>query len=155
MSTLPFRPGNGRRGPGRLAVASVAMAVILFATAACANPPAPPGTGGGPTEEPLAELELEHPGRGKATLTCTPDGGTHPDPTAACNALRKVGGDFEKLTWTWPSDMACIQIYDPVWARATGRWQSSPEGPTHDVDHTKEFSNSCFATWYSNVVFDF
>lgn len=127
---------------------TAAASALLFVAAACQPLP-------GGQDEPLADLELSYPGRGKVTLTCTPDGGSHPHPEAACDALRAVGGDFEKLVFTWKPGISCIDIYDPVYARATGSWQSSPEGPTFLVDYSKEFSNSCYASRYDNVVFRF
>jgi hypothetical protein len=111
--------------------------------------------GPGGATDPLADLTLSYPGRGKATLTCTPDGGTHPHPKAACDALRAVGGNFDKLTFVWKPGVYCIEIYDPVYAYAKGSWQSSQMGPTHLVDWSKEFGNSCYASRYSNVVFNF
>lgn len=134
--------------------AVVATAAALLLTSACANPGAPGAGGGeGDTSEPLAELELTAPGGRKATLTCTPDGGSHPDPEAACDALRAAGGDFDRLVWKQDTDRACIDLYDPVWTQAKGSWQSSPDGPTHRIDWSREFSNSCYASLYHNVVF--
>jgi len=46
------------------------------------------------------------PGR-TATLTCDPDGGTHPDPAKACAALRAHPEALHPV----PPDMACTQIY--------------------------------------------
>lgn len=90
---------------------------------------------------------------GSVTLTCGPDGdgGTHPDPQAACNSLRAVGGDFEQL----PSvpDLACIDIYDPVVVKAEGLWVES-YAPRF-VDYEEEFGNWCYAIVGSDLVFEF
>ena len=50
----------------------------------------------GPGGEPL-----------EATLTCDPDGGSHPDPAAACAALLENEEALEPVA----SDVACTEIY--------------------------------------------
>ena len=42
-----------------------------------------------------------------ATLTCDPDGGTHPNPAAACDALLQHEDALRPLA----GDMACTEIY--------------------------------------------
>jgi Subtilisin inhibitor-like len=42
-----------------------------------------------------------------ATLTCDPDGGTHPDPAKACDALLQHGDALKPV----PRDVACTEIY--------------------------------------------
>jgi hypothetical protein len=42
-----------------------------------------------------------------ATLTCDPDGGTHPDPAKACDALLSHEDALEPVS----GDVACTQIY--------------------------------------------
>ena len=58
----------------------------------------------------------------EATLTCDPDGGTHPDPDGACAAL----ADNEDALEPVPGDVACTEIYggDQV-ARITGSVEAS------------------------------
>lgn len=113
--------------------------------------------------EPLAQIELSltpvrfaTDGGGTATgtvkLTCTPDGGTHPDPKAACSSLRAVGGDFERLPST---GQPCTREYNPHVARATGSWQVSPDGPTFLVEYEETFSNRCIAAVETDNVFNF
>ncbi len=43
----------------------------------------------------------------KATLTCDPNGGTHPDPSKACAALDAHPEALHPV----PMDMACTEIY--------------------------------------------
>jgi hypothetical protein len=42
-----------------------------------------------------------------ATLTCDPDGGTHPDPVKACDALLRNEDALQRV----PPDRACTEIY--------------------------------------------
>jgi hypothetical protein len=42
-----------------------------------------------------------------ATLTCDPDGGSHPDPVSACDALLEHEDALEPVA----GDVACTQIY--------------------------------------------
>jgi hypothetical protein len=43
----------------------------------------------------------------EATLTCDPDGGSHPDPAAACAALLQNEDALEPV----PGNVACTEIY--------------------------------------------
>ena len=43
----------------------------------------------------------------EATLTCDPDGGSHPDPAGACDALLENEDALEPV----PGDVACTEIY--------------------------------------------
>jgi hypothetical protein len=43
----------------------------------------------------------------EATLTCEPDGGSHPDPAAACAALLDNADALEPVS----GDVACTEIY--------------------------------------------
>jgi len=43
----------------------------------------------------------------QATLTCDPDGGTHPDPNGACDTLLENEDALEPVA----GDVACTQIY--------------------------------------------
>jgi Subtilisin inhibitor-like len=43
----------------------------------------------------------------EATLTCDPDGGSHPDPVAACAALLENADALEPVS----GDVACTEIY--------------------------------------------
>jgi hypothetical protein len=74
-------------------------------------------TGGGdaaePPPQPRYDLRITLWQTGKsgasreATLTCDPNGGTHPDPAAACAALDAHPEALHPV----PGDVACTQIY--------------------------------------------
>ncbi|KRV49862.1 hypothetical protein AQ490_19500 [Wenjunlia vitaminophila] len=69
-----------------------------------------------------------------AVLTCGPDGGTHPDARAGCDALRAVDGD---LTAVEPTSRFCTRIYAPVIAEAMGTWDGRA------VRYRATFPNRC------------
>ncbi len=77
------------------------------------------------------------------TLTCDPDGGSHPNPGAACGFLadaRLAGTDpFAPV----PDDVACTQEYrGPATATVTGTWNGE------DVDAAYNLTNGCeIARW--------
>jgi Subtilisin inhibitor-like len=92
---------------GALARSSAALAVL--ALAGCGS-----GEGSQPRPaQPRYDLTVSFwpEGRGgpeqDATLTCGPDGGTHPDPAKACAALVAHPEALHPV----PLDMACTQIY--------------------------------------------
>ncbi|MFF3075322.1 SSI family serine proteinase inhibitor [Kitasatospora sp. NPDC057936] len=76
------------------------------------------------------------------TLTCDPDGGSHPRPIEACSQLWSVNGDPAKLNVS--PNATCIPEYDPLTAKITGTlrgrqvakywtgsdWSSRPDGST-------------------------
>ncbi|MFC4112277.1 SSI family serine proteinase inhibitor [Nonomuraea zeae] len=67
-------------------------------------------------------------------LTCAPDGGFHPRPREACDALRSVDG------WVGDLDVdpgPCPRIYDPVEVEVTGHWYGRRE------PYYEEFANRC------------
>jgi hypothetical protein len=69
--------------------------------------------GGGEQAAPATELTVTFWPAGRdgasqeATLTCDPDGGTHPRPAEACRALRANADAVAPL----PPDSICTQIY--------------------------------------------
>ena len=88
------------------------LAAVLVA-AGCGS-----GTGGGdaaapPTTQPRYDLTITYWPNGEdgpsstATLTCDPNGGTHPDADKACAALDAHPEALHPV----PTDMACTQIY--------------------------------------------
>jgi hypothetical protein len=85
--------------------------VLLLATALLAGCGAGADAGGDRT--PRYDLTIEYRPTGDAgqlqtaTLTCDPDGGTHPDPAAACDALLRHEDALEPV----PQDVACTEIY--------------------------------------------
>lgn len=80
------------------------------------------------------------------TLTCGPDGGTHPNPGEACDSLRAVDGELGDLPNTGDP---CPMDFDPVMARVYGYWGDEP------VVYAKVFSNDCVAAASTDDVFAF
>lgn len=74
------------------------------------------------------------------SLKCDPVGGTHPRAAQACAAIVEDGS----IGGVQGSDLLCIQIYDPVIARATGA-----------EDFEQEFPNACMLRSEKGAVFDF
>ncbi|TMR99313.1 SSI family serine proteinase inhibitor [Nonomuraea basaltis] len=74
------------------------------------------------------------PARG-ALLRCNPDGGTHPNPRAACDVLRGIGGDLNQIRV--PATTACGQEVEPYVVAVTGRWHGK------QVQWSKGYRNSC------------
>jgi hypothetical protein len=137
------------RPAARLALASLLTAGALVAPAA-----APSAADSQADILPQAELELSvtrdaDGATDTVELICqlsTPDDGTHPNPAAACDSLRAVGGDFEQLP---DAGAPCTREYDPHTVTATGRWDGSI------VDYEETFANRCLAGVGTDYVFDF
>ncbi|MFI7633340.1 SSI family serine proteinase inhibitor [Nonomuraea sp. NPDC049400] len=104
----------------------------------CATPflaPLPAAAGDdAPGAELLIAVRPSSGGGYARTLTCDPDGGLHPRPVAACDALREVDGRVEDLD---VDPGPCPMIYDPVTADVAGHWHGE------DVSFHQEFSNNC------------
>ncbi|MGW1836618.1 subtilase-type protease inhibitor [Streptomyces sp. BBFR2] len=84
------------------------------------------------------------------TLSCMPKAsGTHPSPGAACNRLRAVGGEFDKVTRADGAGVVCTREWDPVVVTADGVWQG------RRVSYTHTFANSCELRAGANGVFSF
>jgi len=93
-------------------VTRIALGLVLLAAAGCGS-----STGGGdaaePPPQPGYDLQITYWPEGKdgqsstASLTCDPNGGTHPDADKACAAL----GAHPEALHPVPMDMACTQIY--------------------------------------------
>ncbi|WP_266844923.1 subtilase-type protease inhibitor [Streptomyces sp. M-16] len=87
-----------------------------------------------------------------STLSCAPAAtGTHPDPQAACAALKSAGGTLDRLLTAPNPDHACPMHYAPVTVTADGVWQGTRVAWKHT------FSNACemSATVNGNAVFAF
>ena len=84
---------------------------------------------------------------GKASLTCGPAGGSHPNPEAACRQLTQADGHIEAI----PADQGvCPQVFDPVILRASGIWNGQ------DRRFEGEFPNRCVGVRSTGgIVFDF
>lgn len=111
---------------GAAIVGTVALAALLLAGCASLEPGGSPddpvssddspGPTPSPTEEPPAEpvtadltIVVDATGEGATqtfTLTCSPDGGDHPDPAAACAALAQAGVEAFAPT---PRGVACTE----------------------------------------------
>jgi hypothetical protein len=69
--------------------------------------------GSGSASEPRYDVTISYRptgaggGEQTATLTCDPDGGTHPDPAKACDALLQNEDALKPV----PGDVACTEIY--------------------------------------------
>jgi hypothetical protein len=89
-------------------VGRVALLLALALAAGCGGTEA-----AGDDRPPRNDLTVTYwpTGRGgearSATLTCDPDGGSHPDPVSACDALLEHEDALEPVA----GDVACTQIY--------------------------------------------
>jgi hypothetical protein len=82
----------------------------------------------------------------KASLTCDPAGGSHPDPEAACRQLAEADGRIEAIP---AEEGPCQLIFKPVILRASGTWNGE------DRRFEGEFSNLCFGNRATGgVLFD-
>lgn len=91
------------------------------------------------TPEPETDLTVTvDNGAGTTTtwrLTCSPDGGDHPDPAGACAALAENGAKALPPT---PADMACTMIYGgPQKATISGVWRGAK------VESSVDRTNGC------------
>lgn len=89
-------------------VGRIALPLVLALAAGCGGTEAV-----GDDRPPRYDLTITYwpTGRGgevrTATLTCDPDGGSHPDPAGACDALL----EHEDALAPVAGDVACTQIY--------------------------------------------
>ncbi|MEV0378534.1 SSI family serine proteinase inhibitor [Nonomuraea sp. NPDC050643] len=93
-----------------------------------------------PAHAQAGELSITKYHQGAAQrwfLTCDPDDGSHPDPGAACDMLRRSGGDLERLRFR--PDVACPRIYDPVHVKIRGVFYGEPK------NFEETYPNPCFA----------
>ncbi|MEV1175824.1 SSI family serine proteinase inhibitor [Nonomuraea sp. NPDC049784] len=95
-----------------------------------------PASADAPGAELLITVKPESGGEYARTLTCDPDGGLHPRPEEACDALREVDGHVEDLN---VDPGPCPMIWDPVTVDVGGHWHGE------DVSFHHEFSNNCVA----------
>jgi len=71
------------------------------------------GSGAGPSASPRYDVTITYwpAGHGNearsATLTCDPDGGSHPNPAKACDALLEHEDALQPVA----GDVACTEIY--------------------------------------------
>jgi hypothetical protein len=82
-----------------------------------------------------------------ASLTCNPDGGSHPNPATACEQLTQANGFIEKIP---PEEGACTREFKPVILKASGTWDGE------DRQFEFEFSNRCVGVKETGgEIFDF
>lgn len=133
--------------------AAIALANVAAVTPGFAN--AAPGFGGGRGIAMLAKSRLTltiAPGEAprpvlrRATLTCSPPGGTHKQASSACAALTKARGDFAALR---VSNGACTMQYQPVTVTAAGNWRDKK------VSYQRTFGNACVLAVETGPVFRF
>ncbi|MCU1432790.1 MAG: hypothetical protein JWP95_1895 [Actinotalea sp.] len=118
----------------RLAAVTVAALVALSGCATGEPDELDPGLPGaeGPTTDLV--ITLDETGEGTEvrtlTLTCEPEGGTHPDPEAACEAIAEAGGAVAFSTPT--DDMTCTEQYGgPQVATVEGKVDGEPVRTTY------------------------
>jgi hypothetical protein len=82
-----------------------------------------------------------------ASLTCPPDGGSHPNAAAACQQLSQADGWIQGI----PEDSGvCPREFAPVIVTALGTWNGEPRY------YKQEFSNRCVAVRATGgVIFAF
>jgi hypothetical protein len=114
-------------------VAAFVTALVLLA--GCGS------EGSGGSSEPRYDLTISYWPTGRAgearsaTLTCDPDGGSHPDPTGGCDVLLQNEDALKPVA----GDVACTEIYGgPQLATISGS----------GVESTFSRSNGCeIARW--------
>lgn len=80
------------------------------------------------------------------TLTCGPDGGSHPYPRSACDQLRAVGGRLSQLN---VDPGPCTREYNPQTVSATGIWEGRL------VLFERTYPNPCVLERTTGAVFAF
>ena len=91
--------------------------------------------------------EVATPAARRVVLTCAPDNGTHPSPSASCAVLAETGGSISALRVD--REAICPLIYDPVTVTETGVWLG------RQVRERMTFPNSCVLVAYTGPVFRF
>ncbi|MDQ4145866.1 MAG: SSI family serine proteinase inhibitor [Actinomycetota bacterium] len=82
-----------------------------------------------------------------AFLSCSPDGGSHPNAGAACKQLAEADGRIEAIP---PQDGQCPPLLDPVVLSAAGTWNGE------ERKFEQEFPNRCVGTRDTGgVIFTF
>ncbi|WP_405782830.1 SSI family serine proteinase inhibitor [Streptomyces sp. NBC_00859] len=123
-----------------------AAALLAFATAVPAQ-----AAGAPPIRPSGLLLTVSSPARPaddrSVLLRCAPDEDeTHPEAAAACRALTRSGGSFDRLDG---EPRACTRQSDPVRATVAGTWGGRP---TH---WGRTFANACSLDAATGPVFRF
>jgi hypothetical protein len=82
----------------------------------------------------------------RVTLTCGPDGGTHPAPVVSCRNLTAAGGNIARIA---DNSRICTMIYAPVTVTAAGTWNG------HPVAFSRTYGNRCAVRGAAGGLFDF
>jgi hypothetical protein len=135
--------------PRRLRVAVAGAATVLLsmgvvaidARADSGSAALPP-----PTTSLLLTIGQQQAAGHSVTLTCAPEGGTHPTAKDACAALAAAGGDIGKVA---PGQEMCPHLVRPVTATATGSYQG------HPLSWSKTFNNTCEMQRATHPIFEF
>lgn len=134
----------------RLTATALAAAAFVFLPAAAGYAGTPlsaakPAPQSGSFELTVTDAMAET--LSQVTLTCPPDGGSHPRAAEACDQLNAHSGDISGIV---AQNGMCTMEYEPVTVRATGSWQG------HEESYSARFSNRCVAVKETGgVVFDF
>ncbi|MFC5752095.1 SSI family serine proteinase inhibitor [Actinomadura rugatobispora] len=143
LPAVPPAPSGGLPGGLPWPVGAAAAGTADPAAA----PPAPPAA----VTASFLRLTLTHPGQSgvaprTVTLLCEPAGGTHPEAGRACEELGRSQGVIGRNP---RADTACLMIYAPVIAEASGHWHGRP------VRFRTEYGNDCAMTAATGAVFRF
>ncbi|MFC4060284.1 SSI family serine proteinase inhibitor [Planomonospora corallina] len=130
---MRFRPSARARARWLAAALLAAPAPLLGASPVLAGAPAPDGPVGSYV---LRVTPEDGTGSTGATLTCGPDGGTHPNAKEACDQLRRVAGQVERIP---ENPGPCTLEYAPVRLTATGTWRGRQQR------FAKTYPNRCAA----------
>lgn len=149
---------RARAALAALAAGLAVAAVIVLPTLTALVPTAPAAAGqttapaGPPPPGAVLTLTIRRgtsphgPLLAAVTLTCDPDGGSHPRPEAACDSLRAVDGRLGNL----PTDTYLCPLYvDRVTGRATGYWRGTRVRFVHTA------TNRCALARETDQVFGF
>ncbi|WP_084628388.1 SSI family serine proteinase inhibitor [Amycolatopsis nigrescens] len=126
-----------------------AAVAVAFSLSAGLLPPAAqaqPAPGGAmlltvnPGERPKPDAE-------RATLTCSPLGGSHPLRAAACAELVRANGDISAVSID--PQRPCHLIYSPVTVTANGRWNG------RQISYRETFPNNCVLDVIKGPLFRF
>ena len=139
------------RTPSRLLLvigSSLVTALVLGACSTDTGPDSNPSSSAIDTAGTSLSIVVDDDGKTHEwTLTCDPDGGTHPDPQGACAFLdlaKQWGRDpFAPV----PEDHVCAEIYGgPQTATVKGTWDGK------NVDAQFNRTNSCEIERWSNEI---
>ncbi|WP_131742584.1 SSI family serine proteinase inhibitor [Actinomadura roseirufa] len=99
--------------PALAAAPTTTRAVAHTAPDGTTNGTAPAGRFG------ITRYDLREGSTLRWSLTCSPDGGTHPAPARACARLREINGDLDRLRHR---SERCPRAFDPREVEIRGAW---------------------------------